>query len=44
MVLEDGYQIILELEQSYPIQYLCQQLDESRSGYYKWINHLGKLN
>ena len=44
MVLKDGYQIILEQGQSYPIQFLCQQLDVSRSGYYKWINRIGTLN
>ena len=35
MVPVDGYQIVLEQGQSYPIQFLYQQLDVSRSGYNK---------
>lgn len=44
MVPEDGCQIVLEQGQSYPIQFLYQQLDVSRSGYNKWVNRLGTLN
>jgi putative transposase len=32
------------MNQDYPIQFLCQQLGVSRSGYYKWLNRVDKLN
>ena len=38
------YEIIEEMREKYPVDFLCRLMDVNRSGYYKWRQRKGTLN
>ena len=38
------YEVIEEMREKYPVDFLCRLMDVNRSGYYKWRQRKGTLN
>ncbi len=43
-IKQDKFEIVLKLSKQYNIKSLCEYMNISRSGYYKWLRNKGKLN
>lgn len=43
-IKQDKFEIVLKLSKEYNIKSLCEYMNISRSGYYKWLRNKDKLN